>query len=235
MRYQITSLEVHYEAQFRDLFFPLISARAVLVEQLYRTVGQPYGARAGDLHSVGVGTALSGSRARLNLFRGSAFVEVSAEKLVAEFKNATLADKQIVIDCVKRAVTVAETVGSNAPFSGESIRVSCFLTLPSAAERTMLLASLSSPVHAISMNELGPLRGTPGYKIELQHPSENWIVSVDLSATWGVEDGLFLTTTANFFADASSKQIDSRAELVNDLTGRVLKSLGLEPVDVSGT
>ena len=227
MLYRLNSIDVRYEGRFKAPFFPIAEARAELLRQLYRSLGERYGARAADLSLTSTGAALSDLHARLTLFRGNGGIEVSAEKLTAKFNNATQPDLEIVSDCVTRALTAVESFAEHGDLiSDEFISAHGVLIFDDKTQRDGFLSGFKQPSLRIS-TDLAP-EVTTGFKVELRDPSEGWLVVVDLSTAWANENGVFLNITANFFSGGGSAHVESRVKLIDRLSTGVLRSLGLD-------
>jgi len=122
-----STFSLTYEAIFKTPFFRIADARPAVIETLFRAFAD-YGISPTDMYGFS-GVALSDQRARINLFKGNAYLEVRAEKVYATFNNAVgPKDLEIVENCIKRLLSAMESYAADAPLGTEQSATHIFHT-----------------------------------------------------------------------------------------------------------
>ncbi|SRR6266581_3445197 len=226
MKVSFKSLALRYEVSFQTPFFRIGYARPALFESLYRALAQ-FGLETADLQGFG-GTSLADQRARVNLFKGNANIEITADKVFAHFRNAVgKEDVQLIQDCLKKLLAAIEAFATESPLGGEQFVLYPTVEFESEAACTEFLRTLHTPAKAPEFVEKYKAKIWPSYKVELEDGSAGWRIDVSISRAWLLPKSLFVAAHADFSSGASSTKLDERATLLAEAVGSVLKSLDL--------
>lgn len=165
----------------------------------------------------------------MNLFRGNAFVEITAQKVYASFSNAVgKADTEIIEDCISRLLGAMEAYAADSPLGNEQIILYPTVEVESEEVRDNFLKSLSPPMKLPTFVSANQAIVWPIYKIEMEHPTKEWMVDIAIQRAWGLPRNLFVSAHADFFTGARSDKVADRSKILGDAVGSVFESLGLE-------
>lgn len=230
VRYQPKSLDIVYEITFRTPFFTLPRNNLEIWQAFYKHLAPKFLVQSSDFTVVG-GTVLSHVRAVLNLFRGNTTLEVTSDQFRATFRNAiSPGDTEIVQDCLTRSVTALSTVLPESQLGLEHITAHSLLAVEGEASvRAEFLERFrSSPLNGLRSDTTQIV--TPAMHLDIENTTDKWLVTAELSRAWADQMSLFLALNAYFSSGASAAGISQRAQVVQEVGRKILKTVGLEPI-----
>lgn len=226
MQIKVSSLTLKYEIEFRKPFFRIADARPAFLEVMYRALVE-FNIRPNDLYGFG-GNALTDQRAFITLFGGNVSIDVTSEKVVANFRNASArGDADLIQACMKQILSALESFAVESPLGRETIILWPRVEVASEKMRDEFLQTLNRPKKVPTFVATHSAKVWPNYNIEIEHSTGEWLVSVTVSRAWASPTHLFVSAHGDFFTGASSQKVDDRAKIMAESIDSVFVSLGL--------
>lgn len=223
MKLTVASIALNYQAAFREPFFRVADARLTVLESLYRALAE-FGVTPADIVGYG-GNSLADQRARIMLFRGNATLDLTAEKVGVNFRNAVRDDIALIKKCLTNVLATLEA--GDAALGGERYDMYPAVTLDSEADRVAFLQTLGEPKNRPRFVDDNKATISPCYKIEMEGPSAAWHLEISVSRAWAQPTGVFVASNINF-PTAASTLVNERLDLFAKGVAGVLESIGLK-------
>lgn len=223
----VSTFTLRYEADFRSPFFRVADSRPAILEGLYRAFAD-LRLSPQDMYGFG-GNALSDQRVRLHLFRGNASLEITAQKVFANFDNAAgQADFELIENCLRRLLQAVEAFAADSPLGAEHVTLYPNVNMESEEARDAFLRSL--PYASVKLDFATNHQATvwPSFRVDVTHPKNEWLLDIGIQRAWHAPTMLFIPVNAYFYTGAKSESITERGRIVGEALASVFTSVGLK-------
>lgn len=232
MFYSTNYIDITYQATFKTVAFELAGpGNLVVLRSLFSRLSPRYVVPTEELKSFG-GTSMNDVRVQVTIANGQVTFEVTAEKLLINFKNVrTKEDLEVITDLANLGLEALHEALPTVKFREEILRFAAFLQLKGKATNFLSQVIEVRSEHLQKPEHFGAKAAYSGFKIEMENQEAAWFAHFDLIRSWANESALIFTGGVTYQLGSSFESLKEKVAHTEQMADRFLVASGLSSED----
>ena len=232
MKAKLEWMNVTYDVEFAAPSFDLPVSGTTVLRTLYETIHPRYPIRIQDMQVVG-GNLLSDVHARITLFNGNAFVDVSADKMSLVFQN--LKDERDVAvfrDCISLSEEALQSSLPNVTVRAVALKPTMYLELGGGqVDAGDYLSRAMGPTIELDQAEFEGAVSRQGANLEIENSKEGWNAAFHAVRDHSKQSSLILWCHALYATEGKVCGLENRVAHLERLLKAFFERIALEMPD----